>query len=1060
MFTGADDMRLNGKHHIRLNLRLTIFAALVALCSLPVSAADYNVSEDGTLAEAIAKANASTDNETYEISIAGKSADSGTIKTSTLLKGDATAELGGTLTYNGTGIGSTLDSLSFSAGNSSAVINGTPGSGDGQDLTISSVVFKQRNDYYGAGIFNSGNLNIQNGSRFENNHSNTGGAIFSSGRTSLINISDTSFAGNSASGSGGAVNSGGSLNIENSAFNNNVSSSMYGGAIHSSGKALIKGTSFSENKASEGGAIYTAGDASSLTVVNSSFTGNSTTINDYGWYEFGGAINSTGSLNISGSLFDGNFANEAGAIKLRQGSKDSSISSSTFRNNYAATGSGGAVVHDSGSLQISNSTFLKNEAQKGDGGAIYTSASLILAGKTSFTENTASGSGGAINLISGSSLSVSDVSFSNNTAQNGNGGAVNASSAAKVNIDGAEFRQNRADNGYGGALYASGTSFLQNIRVDGNSAALGGGIINFGDMTIGGNSTFTNNRAEAGGAIFTLQRLTLDTSGGNISFLGNTATDTNEGGADIYLNTDGNTTVTIKGDGNVLEMDGGFAGTGYINKDGSNTLIFDRSADNTRFTGTFTQSAGTTLVHSDNFFGGENIISDGSVLHFIGSARADNLALKTGGILDLRSTDGYSPNTLTVAELQSDGSAVIAIQTDGTTSDLLRITDKASGDMLLNVTAAGTNPTKNRIEVIHAETADTSDASFGLPGGKADIGAYEYDLARGNDENWYLETDGDLTNTAKAVSGLPALHLSIVNAGLNELRKRLGDLRSDNPNRPAGTWIRGYGKHLRIHEKVGARMDLLGMEGGVDVKTHMFGGRAYFGVMGGYLSSDNVRVLQSGRADAKGHAKSPTAGLYATWIEDNSNWFVDLAARHFRVHTDLNNIFSNNETNGYDIKRNFWTVSAETGRMFKTAAPKMINRGQSLITVEPKIEVRYVLGEKENFTTDNGLAGLVDETHSLVSRFNLQTTYLPDGEKSGWELFAELGLYNEWIGKTKLNFADAALTTSDLSGLGVEMSLGFNADLADDAYWYGAMTLEAGKTYTSYLFNVGLRVDF
>lgn len=71
MFTGADDMRLNGKCHIRLNLRLTIFAALVALCSLPVSAADYNVSEDGTLAEAIAKANANADNETYEISIAG-----------------------------------------------------------------------------------------------------------------------------------------------------------------------------------------------------------------------------------------------------------------------------------------------------------------------------------------------------------------------------------------------------------------------------------------------------------------------------------------------------------------------------------------------------------------------------------------------------------------------------------------------------------------------------------------------------------------------------------------------------------------------------------------------------------------------------------------------------------------------------------------------------------------------------------------------------------------------------------------------------------------------------
>lgn len=63
-------------------------------------------------------------------------------------------------------------------------------------------------------------------------------------------------------------------------------------------------------------------------------------------------------------------------------------------------------------------------------------------------------------------------------------------------------------------------------------------------------------------------------------------------------------------------------------------------------------------------------------------------------------------------------------------------------------------------------------------------------------------------------------------------------------------------------------------------------------------------------------------------------------------------------------------------------------------------------------------------------------------------------------GRTKVKFADTRLTTSDLSGLGFEASLGFNAAVAENAYCYGAVTLEAGEAYTSYQLNAGLRVSF
>lgn len=995
-------------------------------------ASDYDVSASGSLAEAIIAANGNADGDTYEISISGTHGDSGTIKKSTSITGNGSAELTGNMIFTGSNAVSEINNLKFGAGQGSALTNGNMPEGDAQNLILNAVVFENRSSSgFGSAIFNIGNMTVGQGSVFQNNKADYGGAIYNAGSGKTLKISDVRFLQNTASSSGGAINNSSTMEIDNSVFDGNRTRAYYGGAVYSSGSVRVQGTLFSENKASEGGAFYTTGNKSQLTIDNSKFVGNYTSINSQGYSDFGGAINSVGELSISSSLFDGNYATGGGAIKFRRGSTENKIHSSEFKDNYAVVSTGGAIAHSDGILWIDGTKFTGNEAKSDDGGAIYTESVLNVSGNSVFAENKSAGDGGAISV----------------------------SSAGQVSIDGASFFENRADNGYGGALYSSGIAELKNVNIDGNTASLGGGIMNFGNMVIGGNSSFTNNRAVAGGAIFTLGTLTLDTSEGNIVFKENEATDQSEGGADIYLNTSGDVNVNIQGDNNVLFMDGGFAGTGFINKTGKNTLVFGENSDNKLFMGNFMQSAGLTEVYATHFFGGTNTITDGAVLHFLRGGDVDSLQLKNGGQLDLRSSDSFSANMLTVADLVSDGSAVVALQTDGTTSDLLKIKDSATGTVILDVHTVGSNPTQKKLEVVNVEDA-VSDAEFRLAGGKVDIGAYEYGLTQDTDTNWYLETEGNLIPTAKSIEGLPSLHLSIVNAGLNELRKRLGDLRSDNPNSPVGLWMRGYGKQLRIHEKTGARMGILGMEGGFDIVTNLLNGRTYFGVLGGYLGSDNVRVFQAGGTDAKGHSKTPVAGLYASWFQDDTKWFVDLTVRHFWVHTDLNNIRDHNAVNRYDIKRNFWTFTAETGRSFDLAAPEFVNNGASMISIEPKFEMRYAQGNDKRFKTDSGGIGFVDKTHSLVSRLNVQTSYLPEGENSTWKLFAELGIFNEWLGKTKVNFAETDLTTSDLGGFGVEASLGFNAAMSDDSYLYSAMTLEVGKASTSYMFNAGLRVKF
>lgn len=1064
-------------------MRIGIVFVLTAVVGCPSAlAADYEVPVSGTLAKAIAAANANSDGDTYEILIAGRSSDSGTVRKSAAITGDSTAELSGSLTFNGSGVKSSLDNLSFTAGNGTAVTNGTLGFGEAQDLTVNNVGFSQRTGgYYGGAFANLGNTTIT-GSSFTGNRGKLGGAVYTTSKTLTVNT--TVFSGNSASDNGGAVNNWGTLNISDSSFDNNRANGSYGGAVYTKGKTVINDTVFSANAAAEGGAVYAYDNKADLTIAKSSFIGNYTSVNRQGTSNYGGAIYGNGKINVSQTLFEGNHATEAGAVKIGRTSSESIFSDSEFKDNYAEIRDGGAIVHSGGKLTVGQTSFTGNQAKAGSGGAIFTESSLSITGNSRFSENTAALGGGAIQAIYGANVTVDGAFFDNNGTQSGNGGAVNASSVIPLSvsnasfvqnytgnghggaiyasgttfIDNASFSRNNADNGYGGALYASGDTVLKNVAFDDNSATYGGAVISFNNLLIGGNSSFTGNKAEAGGAVFAQGKLTFDTAEGNILFSGNTASNTDEGGADVYLNSD-DAVVVIEGDINTLSMDGGFSGLGTIRKTGGNALIFDQDADNTLFRGDFIQTAGSTTVRADNFFGGKNTVAEGSVLHFTGNAAVNNLHLQTGGRLDLRRPGPFAANTVTVTDLFSDGSAVVVLQTDGTTADLLKITGSADGMITLDINAVGSSPTQKKIEVVNAEEAD-GDAEFKLAGGKTDIGAHEYGLTHGTDANWYLETKGELTKTAKSVETMPALHLSIVNAGMNELRKRLGDLRSGNPNTPAGVWVRGYGKHLRVHERTGARLNMLGMEGGIDAMTEMFGGRTYFGAMGGYLSANDIRVFQSGAPDAKGHTKTPVAGLYATWMPHNSPWFVDLTARHFWVHTDLNNLSGGNGINGYDIKRNFWAFTAETGRLFDFDAPQAFNAGRSLITVEPKLEFRYVHGQSKNFKTDNGETGLIDTTRSFVSRFNVQTSYLPDGSASNWKLFLELGLYNEWIGRTKVKFADTRLTTSDLNGLGFEASLGFNAAVTEDAYCYGAVTLEAGEAYTSYQLNAGLRVTF
>ncbi len=327
---------------------------------------DSSPSHDGfcSLREAINNANSPGADTTEGDCLVGTGNDvidfsvSGTIT----LKGGLPA-IQNTVTIDGTGQTITVDGVSnFQALavnpsatlnlNNLSVVHGNPGVNNGGVLNVTKSVFS---DNKGSAIYNgsSSSLTVANSSFL----GNVGfeGAIW--GYATSMTIIASAFVDNSGSDSslgGGAIGSpvsGGSLNVSNSTFSGN-STPGSGGAIAISGGAMaVSGSTFAGNSATYGGGIVEL--FGTVTVSNSTFLGNTAT-------QLGGGIANFGTLTITDSTFTGNTAPEGsgGGIFNFLPTGVLTVTNSTFSGNSAANQGGG--IGNEASLTLSNTTFLGN----------------------------------------------------------------------------------------------------------------------------------------------------------------------------------------------------------------------------------------------------------------------------------------------------------------------------------------------------------------------------------------------------------------------------------------------------------------------------------------------------------------------------------------------------------------------------------------------------------------------------------------------------------------------------------------------------------------------------
>jgi hypothetical protein len=219
-----------------------------------------------------------------------------------------------------------------------------------------------------------------------------------------------------------------------------------------------------------------------LTVTNSTFSGNTATVNG------GAGIFNDGALTLTGCTVTGNTthgsgsSSSAGGGLYNTGSGTVTVSNCTFSNN-TATGSGsgassGAGIYNSGTLTVTGSTFTGNSAAS-SGGGIDNSGSMTVS-TTTFASNSASSDGGGIQ--NDGTLTVNSSTFSGNSASS-EGGGINTNGTVP-GVNNSTFYGNTAGS-EGGGLCGSGSLQMVNCTITANRVLTGSGGVFGGGLFAG-----------------------------------------------------------------------------------------------------------------------------------------------------------------------------------------------------------------------------------------------------------------------------------------------------------------------------------------------------------------------------------------------------------------------------------------------------------------------------------------------------------------------------------------------------------------------------------------------
>jgi hypothetical protein len=279
----------------------------------------------------------------------------------------------------------------------------------------------------------------------------------------------------------------------------------------------------------------------------------------------GGGIWNEGIVYVLDGSVKNNRANDCGGIYNAVGAKLRVIGA-TVSDNWSYAGGGGIVNY--GTATITNSTIENNRATtRGSGiwnkGELSINNSVIRGNSIDNTEHAANG--GGIHLKTGSVVTLTNVTIENNTSPDG--GAIYIEEGATATIDGVSVIQNNTTTKYGGGGITNyGTLSIEgDFTMTGNkSVGNGGGIWSNHVLNMQGNVQIKNNkRGETANNVYLRQDKVISLTG---------ALSTEAGNAEIWVTTeDPSAVVTL----NWNERMSGASPENYLKSDVGDVAILD-----------------------------------------------------------------------------------------------------------------------------------------------------------------------------------------------------------------------------------------------------------------------------------------------------------------------------------------------------------------------------------------------------------------------------------------------------------------------------------------------------
>ncbi len=333
----------------------------------------------------------------------------------------------------------------------------------GGNLTISNCLISGNTAQFQGGAIAviNGNLTVSNCTFSGNATSDivgSGGAIFYES-TGALTITNSTFSGNTSTNEGGAIDNNGTLTVSDSSFTSNFAGSQifstdpdrtpaYGGAIYNENVATVTGCTFSNNtvagfQEARGGAICSNsfGNDTGLTIRNCTIVANSAQSQTFA---VGGGIsvlasnNSTSTLTVSNSTLSGNSSSTlGGGVYNYDGTL--TLTNCTLSGNSVSTGAGGGIYNQgdgngfTGTTTVSSCTLSNNSAS--NGGGIYNTgtnsgnAFVTLKNTILFSTNGTPGAN-LVNVGSGTSISSQGYNLSSD-----NGGGFLTAAGDQINTD-------------------------------------------------------------------------------------------------------------------------------------------------------------------------------------------------------------------------------------------------------------------------------------------------------------------------------------------------------------------------------------------------------------------------------------------------------------------------------------------------------------------------------------------------------------------------------------------------------------------------------------------------